>query len=131
MRELKKRISLSWLLALGSLWGLGSAGPLGLLYLGVMPSTVQSATAYSSMAGGDIAISVIAAGLLSILGVFVSAPLFALLSGGAAATLGVEGLQRIFLILTLPFLLGQLVQPWLAEALKRRSTMVARSIAGS
>lgn len=98
---------------------------LGLLYLGVMPSTVQSATAYSSMAGGDIAISVIAAGLLNILGVFVSAPLFALMSGGAAATLGVDGLQRIFLILILPFMLGQLVQPWLSEALKRRSTVVS------
>ena len=34
---------------------------LGFLYLGTLPSTVQSATAYSSLAGGNIACSVVAA----------------------------------------------------------------------
>src|SRR5512139_3481343 len=32
---------------------------LGFLYLGVLPSTVQSATAYSSVAGGNVASSVV------------------------------------------------------------------------
>ena len=34
---------------------------LGLLFLGALPSTVQSATAYSSLAGGNVAASVVAA----------------------------------------------------------------------
>lgn len=83
---------------------------LGFLYLGAMPSTVQSATAYTSMAGGNVAIAVVAAALLNILGVFVSVPIFSLLGGGAAAELGTSGLIKIFLILILPFALGQALQ---------------------
>lgn len=84
---------------------------LGFLYLGVLPSTVQSATAYSSLAGGEVALSVVAAALLNILGVFVAAPLFALLGGGHAVDLGWDGLARVAAILLLPFALGQGLQP--------------------
>lgn len=98
---------------------------IGLLYLGVMPSTVQSATAYTSLAEGNVATSVVAAGLLNILGVFVSAPLFAALSGGAEVDLGLAGLQRIGLILVLPFLLGQVAQTRLAPVLKSRASLVS------
>lgn len=90
---------------------------LGLLYLGALPSTVQSAAAYTSMAGGNVASSVVSAALLNILGVFVSAPIFAWLSGGAYVDMGLDGLVKLFLILLLPFGLGQLFQsrfsPWL------------------
>lgn len=83
---------------------------LGFLYLGVLPSTVQSATAYSSLAGGNVASSVVAAALLNVLGVFVSAPLFAALGGGGAAQLGGDGLIKVFAILILPFAIGQALQ---------------------
>jgi len=83
---------------------------LGFLYLGTLPSTVQSATAYSSLAGGNIAVSVVAAALLNIAGVFVTAPLFALLGGGEAVSLGYDGLIKIATILLLPFFLGQVLQ---------------------
>ena len=83
---------------------------LGFLYLGALPSTVQSATAYTSMAGGNVALAVVAAALLNILGVFVSVPIFSLLGGGAEAELGTGGLVKIFLILILPFALGQMLQ---------------------
>jgi sodium/bile acid cotransporter 7 len=83
---------------------------LGFLYLGTLPSTVQSATAYTSMAGGNVAIAVVAAALLNILGVFVSVPIFSALGGGAEAELGTSGLIKIFLILILPFALGQMLQ---------------------
>lgn len=83
---------------------------LGFLYLGVLPSTVQSATAYTSMAGGNVAIAVVAAALLNMLGVFVSVPIFSALGGGAEANLGASGLVKIFLVLILPFALGQALQ---------------------
>lgn len=83
---------------------------LGFLYLGTLPSTVQSATAYSSLAGGNVAMSVVAAAMLNILGVFVTAPLFALLGGGESVALGYDGLIRLATILLLPFGLGQLLQ---------------------
>lgn len=103
-------------------WGLAWLGgeilpaqvALGLLFLGVLPSTVQSATAYSSLGGGNVAASVVAAAVINIAGVFVTAPLLALLAGtgaGAGAVdIDIDGLQRIALILLLPFLLGQLAQ---------------------
>ena len=97
---------------------------LGLLYLGVLPSTVQSATAYTSMAGGNVASSVVSAALLNILGVFISAPIFAWLSGGGYVELGFDGLLRLFLILILPFALGQIAQSRLSPWLKGRPALV-------
>jgi sodium/bile acid cotransporter 7 len=88
---------------------------LGFLYLGALPSTVQSATAYSSLAGGRVANSVVAAALLNVLGVFVSAPLFAALGGGGAVSLGVGGLAKVVGILIVPFAIGQVLQTRLAH----------------
>lgn len=94
--------------------GLAGAVPplvaLGFLYLGVLPSTVQSATAYSSLAGGNVASSVVAAALTNILGVFICAPLFAALGGGGAVDMGLGGLAKVFAILILPFAIGQALQ---------------------
>ena len=78
---------------------------LGFLFLGALPST-----AYSSLAGGNVAASVVAAAFLNILGVFLSAPLFSLLAGSEAAPFDLAALERIALILLLPFVLGQIAQ---------------------
>jgi solute carrier family 10 (sodium/bile acid cotransporter), member 7 len=91
---------------------LPEAVALGFLFLGALPSTVQSATAYSSLAGGNVAGAVIAAALLNILGVFVSAPLFSLLSHGSGVGVSAGGLGRVAAILLLPFVLGQVGQHW-------------------
>lgn len=92
---------------------------LGFLYLACLPSTVQSATAYTSLANGNVAYSVVAAAMLNILGVFLSAPLFAFLSGEQSISLGLDGLGIVFAILILPFVLGQLSQnrmsSWLGD----------------
>lgn len=83
---------------------------LGFIYLGCLPSTVQSATSYTSLANGNVALAVVGAALINIAGVFISAPLFALLGGGGAGDVGSEAVIRIGLILILPFLIGQAVQ---------------------
>ena len=86
---------------------------LGFLYLGTLPSTVQSATAYSSLAGGNVANSVVAAALLNVMGVFITAPLFSAIAGGAQNGMGVNGLVNVVMMLLLPFALGQFAQGWL------------------
>lgn len=111
---------LAWCFGVMALTGLGlshlGAGYLphelaiGLLFLGTLASTVQSATAYSSLAGGNVARSVVAAALLNIAGVFVTAPLFAVMGGFAIADIGMEGLGKILALLVLPFVLGQALQ---------------------
>ena len=122
MRHMRFLLPLSlWCFGAMSLagWGLAKAGAalalpetvaLGLLFLGALPSTVQSATAYSSLAGGNVAVSVVAAAFINILGVFLSAPLFSLLAGSEAAAFDLGALERIALILLLPFVIGQLAQ---------------------
>jgi len=82
----------------------------GFLFLGALPSTVQSATAYSSLAGGNVAASVIAAAVTNILGVFVTAPLFTALAGGRAGGIDASGVVKVAMILLLPFALGQIAQ---------------------
>ena len=92
---------------------------LGFLFLGTLPSTIQSATSYTALAGGNVALSVIGAALLNILGVVISAPLFALLGGGDAAADLTSVIIKIGLILLLPFVIGQIIQtqfrPWVVE----------------
>ena len=98
---------------------------LGFLFFGTLPSTIQSATSYTSLAGGNVALSVVGAALINIAGVFVTAPLFALLAGSEAASIGSETIVRIGVILILPFMIGQAVQNWTIEWLKERKSDVA------
>lgn len=97
---------------------------LGFLYLGCLPSTVQSATAYTSLAGGNVASSVVAAALLNIVGVFVSAPLFSLLAGSSGAAFDGSGLVKVATILLLPFALGQILQERLGSWIKDHRPLV-------
>lgn len=97
---------------------------LGFLFLGTLPSTIQSATSYTSLAGGNVALSVVGAALINIAGVFITAPLFALLAGGETAQLGNEVVLRIGLILILPFVIGQAMQGWTRAWLTERRSKV-------
>ncbi|MCL9999666.1 MAG: bile acid:sodium symporter [Erythrobacter sp.] len=102
------------LLGLGFGWLAGAVLPplvaLGFVFLGCLPSTVQSATSYTSLANGNVALSVVGAALINIAGVLLSAPLFAAVGGVGAGDIGGEAIVRIGLILVLPFAIGQAVQ---------------------
>ena len=124
-----------WVFGVMPVIGLGLSGlagtglpplvALGFLYLGCLPSTVQSATSYTSLAGGNIALSVVGAALINIAGVFITAPLFAALAGSEAVEIGTETILRIGVILILPFVIGQMVQGWTIEWLRERKSDVA------
>lgn len=96
---------------------------LGFLYLGALPSTIQSATVYTSMAGGNVAHAVVAAAVLNILGVFITAPLFAVLAGGEAVAFHSDILIKIATVLLLPFALGQMLQPRFGQAISKNSNL--------
>lgn len=104
---------------LALLW-LPGAVAVGFLYLGSMPSTVQSAIAFTAVSGGNVAGAVCAASLSSLIGVVLSPLLVALLipqqSGHGIAPLAVWGIVRQIL---LPFAAGQLCRPLLAAWLER------------
>jgi len=126
---------LAWIFGVMALIGLGfmqlaelALPPLvalGFLYFGCLPSTVQSATSYTSLAGGNVALSVVGAALVNIAGVFITAPLFALLGGGEAVEIGYETIARIGVILVLPFVIGQAVQGWTRDWIVERKARIA------
>jgi sodium/bile acid cotransporter 7 len=98
---------------------------LGFVYLGVLPSTVQSATSYTSLAGGNVGLAVVGAAIVNIAGVLVSGPLFAAIGGGGAGEIGGDALLRILLILVLPFVIGQVVQDRFIDRLIAHSSTAA------
>lgn len=98
---------------------------LGFIYLGCLPSTVQSATSYTSLAEGNVGQAVVGAALINIAGVFISAPLFALLGGGGAGEIGSEAIIRIGLILMLPFMIGQVVQDRVIDRIAAHRARIA------
>jgi len=98
---------------------------LGFVYLGCLPSTVQSATSYTSLAEGNVGLAVVGAALINIAGVFISAPLFALLGGGGAGEIGSEAIIRIGLILVLPFVIGQVVQDRVIDRIAAHRARIA------
>jgi solute carrier family 10 (sodium/bile acid cotransporter), member 7 len=109
-----------WITAHGFAAALPPLITAGLIYLSVMPSTVQSATTASSMAGGNVAASVIMAALLNLAGMVISPLLFALLGAGQSGfALSADMVLRIMGMLLLPFALGQILQRWLQSWAQR------------
>ena len=76
------------------------------------------------MADGNTGLSVISAALLNILGVFVSVPIFLALGGTGDGAVGRETIEKIALILLLPFVIGQLVQSWTMDWVSRHKARV-------
>lgn len=97
---------------------------IGILFLGVLPSTVQSATAYNSLANGNVTASVIASAILNLSGVIVTPLLFAALASASGVIISYESFLRICVILLLPFFLGQYMQKYWAQWLGKRKMLV-------
>jgi sodium/bile acid cotransporter 7 len=95
----------------------------GMLFLCVLPSTVQASIAFTSIARGNVAVAVCAAAFSNLLGVVIT-PLL------ASALLGTEGgislgqLGRIASELLLPFVAGQMLQPWLGRWAARHKALL-------
>ena len=100
----------------------------GVLFLCVLPSTVQSSIAFTSVAGGNVGLAVSSASLSNVLGVVIT-PLLAALLLGSQAQITPQSIVGILLQLLLPFVVGQLLHrrlgPWLSRR-KRLITVVDR-----
>ncbi|MDR2300674.1 MAG: bile acid:sodium symporter [Deltaproteobacteria bacterium] len=96
----------------------------GLLFVCVLPSTVQSSIAFTSIAGGNVAAAVCAASFSSLLGVFVTPVLVNLVLQASLETSLAQAVWNLFLQLVLPFAVGQALRPWLANWIARRKTLL-------
>jgi sodium/bile acid cotransporter 7 len=92
----------------------------GLIFLCALPSTVQSAIAYTSMAEGNVAGAVAAAAFSNLIGVFATPLLVSLILGAQGAEIGAAGIGKIAALLFLPFLLGHALRPLLLRWVKDR-----------
>lgn len=109
-----------------ALTGQMSAGVLdGLLFLCLLPSTVQSSIAFTAIARGNVAAAVCSASLSSVVGVFLTPALVALLMG-RSASVSSEAVERIALQLVLPFVVGHLLRPWLGAWVDKHRPLVGR-----
>lgn len=98
----------------GPLVGPGLAA--GLLYLTLVPSTVQSSIAFTSIAKGNVAGAVVSASASNILGVFLTPLLcWLLMSNTGRVAFTTSTIVDIMLQLFLPFVLGQLSRRWTAR----------------
>ncbi|WP_163540923.1 bile acid:sodium symporter family protein [Occultella kanbiaonis] len=121
------------LLGLGVSWVaapiIGDALAAGVLFLSLLPSTVQSSVAFVSVARGNVAGAICAATISNLLGMVLT-PLLVLALMGASGAGGLGGLRSVLLQLLLPFVVGQLLQPlvgtWL-RAHKWLTTLLDRS----
>ncbi|MBO0853345.1 MAG: bile acid:sodium symporter [Nocardia sp.] len=90
----------------------------GVLYLCLLPSTVQSSIAFTSIARGNVAGAVVSASVSNLLGVFLTPLLVMLLMRTTGdATVSPASILEIVVQLLLPFLAGQLLRSKLRRVL--------------
>lgn len=99
----------------------------GFLYLCILPATVQSAIAFTSMAGGNVAAAVCSASASSLLGIFISPLLVGLLMNLHGAEGSLEQVGKIMLQLLLPFVLGHLSRPWTGAWVARNKKWISKT----
>ncbi len=98
---------------------------LGILFLCVLPSTVQSSIAFTSIAGGNVPAAICSASASNIFGMFLTPLLVGLLfSVGGHGGFSWDVLGQILLQLLLPFVVGQALQPWIGAWIRARKTLL-------
>ncbi len=95
----------------------------GLLYLCLVPSTVQSSIAFTSIAKGNVAGAIVSASASNLLGVFLTPLLvIGLMSTTGQATVSFDAVVDVMLQLLLPFVLGQMSRRWTAAFVSRHKS---------
>ncbi|WP_284393994.1 bile acid:sodium symporter family protein [Devosia yakushimensis] len=92
---------------------------LGLLYIGILPSTVQSSIAFTALAQGNVAASVCAASISNLLGVFVTPILASFILHTNDGSFNSAAVVNIALQIVTPFLLGQVARRWIGDWIGR------------
>ncbi|MCB1389974.1 MAG: bile acid:sodium symporter [Rhodobacteraceae bacterium] len=104
---------------------LGAAFAAGLIYVGCLPSTIQSAVAFTALARGNVAGAVCAASISNLIGVVLSPLLVSLLlTTEGPVSINPDAVWKIAQQILLPFFLGQLARPLLIRFLDRYKSTV-------
>ncbi|MBD0852822.1 bile acid:sodium symporter family protein [Corynebacterium striatum] len=98
---------------------------LGILYLTLVPSTVQSSVAFTSVAKGNIAGAIVSASASNLVGVIMTPLLvMALMGAGNGISIDSSVFVEISLLLLAPFILGQLTRKWVKDFAASKGTKI-------
>ncbi|BBC73905.1 bile acid:sodium symporter [Altererythrobacter sp. B11] len=118
-------------LGLSSVPGLPLPLASGLLFLTLLPSTVQSSIAFTSIARGNVAAAVCSASFSNLLGIVLTPLLAVLLMGGRHVDMSFDAVTKIVLQLLLPFVVGHLLRPWIGGFVHRHKWLLSKVDRGS
>jgi len=100
---------------------------LGLLFVCLLPSTVQSSIAFTSIAGGNVPAAVVSASVSNLLGIVLTPLLVGLLLESRGGGVSWQGVLDIVLLLLLPFALGHFARRWIGTFVDRHKPLLGVS----
>lgn len=98
---------------------------LGLVFLSMLPSTIQSSIAFTSIGRGNVPAAVCSASLSNLLGIVITPLLVGLVLSAGGHGFSLHAVWDITRQLFLPFLAGQLLRPWLGEWMSSRRRVLS------
>ncbi|MEU1303900.1 bile acid:sodium symporter family protein [Streptomyces shenzhenensis] len=103
----------------------------GLLFLTLVPSTIQSSIAFTSIARGNVPAAICAGSFSSLIGIVLTPLLAAALLGNSGGGFSADSLIKIVLQLLVPFLAGQLLRRWVGGFIARHKKVLGLVDRGS
>ncbi|MEU6534714.1 bile acid:sodium symporter family protein [Streptomyces sp. NPDC047000] len=103
----------------------------GLLFLTLVPSTVQSSIAFTSIARGNVPAAICAGSFSSLVGIVVTPLLAAVLLGSSGGGFSADSLVKIVLQLLVPFVAGQVLRRWIGGFVTRHKKVLGYVDRGS
>jgi sodium/bile acid cotransporter 7 len=103
----------------------------GMLFLALLPSTVQSSIAFTTIAGGNVPAAVCSASASNLIGIVLTPLLVAATMSGASGHVSGGEVETIALQLLLPFVAGHLSRPLTAGFVARHKALVSLVDRGS
>ncbi|MCO4700098.1 bile acid:sodium symporter [Streptomyces sp. RO-S4] len=103
----------------------------GLLFCTLVPSTIQSSIAFTSIARGNVPAAICAGSFSSLAGIVVTPLLAAALLGGSAGGFSADSVVKIVLQLLVPFLAGQFTRRWIGGFVARHRKVLGLVDRGS
>jgi sodium/bile acid cotransporter 7 len=103
----------------------------GLVFLGCIPSTIQSSIGFTVIARGDVPAAVASASASNLIGIFLTPLLVGLLLHAQGLKISGDQAWAIVLQLLAPFLAGQLLRRWIGDWVKRNAGWLSKLDRGS
>lgn len=103
----------------------------GLIFLCILPSTVQSSIAFTGIARGNVAAALCSASVSNLFGMALTPLLVMLLLDSRGGGFSTQAIENIALQLLLPFLAGQLLRRWIGPFLQRHKAPLSLVDRGS